>query len=108
MIDKLKGRTIAWILKGVPKDGVRRKIFISATNKELKKYLKEDNEMEGKKWYESKTLWAAIVAGVLGMVQPVSTALGHPVTVPMWVYEVLGAFGLYGIRDAVGKQTPLK
>ena len=59
--------------------------------------------METKPKWKSKAVWAAVLAGVLGMVQPVSTALGHPIVVPAWVYEVLGAFGLYALRDGQGK-----
>ena len=59
--------------------------------------------MKGKNRWQSKAVWTAIVAALLGAVQPVSTALGHPVTIPIWVYEVLGAFGLYAIRDGQGK-----
>ena len=50
-----------------------------------------------KNWYKSKTVWTAIVVGVLGVVQ----ALG--VGVPEWLYAVLGALGLYGVRDAIKK-----
>ena len=59
--------------------------------------------MDGKKWYKSKTFWTAVIAAVLGAVQPISAALGHPIEVPVWVYEVLGAFGLYALRSGVGK-----
>ena len=54
--------------------------------------------MNGKRWFESKTVWVAIVGAILGAIQPVSAAAGHPVIVPAWVYEVLGAFGIYGLR----------
>lgn len=54
--------------------------------------------MEGKRWYQSKSVWVAIVAAVLGAVQPISTAAGHPIVIPSWVYEVLAGFGLYSLR----------
>jgi hypothetical protein len=50
-----------------------------------------------KQWYKSKTVWAAIVAGVLGVLQ----AIG--LIVPEFVYVILGSFGLYGLRDAMKK-----
>ena len=59
--------------------------------------------VDSKKWYQSKAVLTAIVGVVLGAIQPISTAAGHPIEVPAWVYQVLGAFGLYAIRDGVGK-----
>jgi hypothetical protein len=35
---------------------------------------------------------------VVGAVQPISTALGHPVEIPHWIIEVLAGFGIYGLR----------
>ncbi len=58
--------------------------------------------MDTKKWYQSKTVWAAIVSVILGAVQPISAAFGHPVTIPSWVFELLGGMGLYSLR--VGDQ----
>ena len=54
--------------------------------------------MEIKKWYKSKAVLTAIVAAILGAIQPISLAAGHPIVVPAWVYEVLGAFGVYSLR----------
>ena len=59
--------------------------------------------MEGKPWYQSKTVWASILASLFGIVGPVSAAVGHPVVIPNWVYEVLAGFGLYALRDGQGK-----
>ena len=59
--------------------------------------------MDEKSIWKSKTVWTAIIGVVLGAVQPISSAIGHPVEVPMWVFQVLGAFGLYGVRDGIGK-----
>lgn len=58
--------------------------------------------MDGKQWYASKTMWTAILGVVLGGIQPISTAVGHPIVVPTWVYEVLGAIGLGALRMGVG------
>ena len=54
--------------------------------------------METKPWYKSKAVWAAIVTAVLGGIQPISAAFGHPIAVPLWVIEVLAGFGIYSIR----------
>lgn len=55
---------------------------------------------ETKPKWKSKTVWAAVIGAVLAAVQPVSAALGHPVTIPAWVFELLGGMGLYGLRSA--------
>ena len=49
-----------------------------------------------KKWYQSKTIWTAIIGGIIGVVE----AFG--VTVPPELITILIAFGLYAIRDAIG------
>lgn len=51
-----------------------------------------------KKFYQSRTFWIAVIGTVLGAIQPISTAIGKPIVIPMWVYEVLGALGLYTLR----------
>ncbi len=50
------------------------------------------NKLAGKKTY----LAAAIAAGVAG-----AQALGY--VVPDYVLTLLGAFGLYGVRSAIGR-----
>jgi len=59
------------------------------------------------KW-KSKAFLAAAVTVIVGAIQPISSALGHPIEVPNWVVEVLVGLGLYGVRDAVGKNSALK
>lgn len=59
--------------------------------------------VEVKPWYKSKAKWAAIVMAIVGCVQPVSAAFGHPVQVPLWVIEFLTGLGIYGVRDAIVK-----
>jgi len=49
-----------------------------------------------KPWYKSKTIWTAVIGGVLGVLH----AFG--VVVPEWVYTILIAFGLVAVRDAIG------
>lgn len=48
-----------------------------------------------KKFYQSKTVWTAIATGV------VSVLIAMGIAIPTEVYGVLGALGLYGLRDAV-------
>jgi len=56
--------------------------------------------MVKKQWFKSKTIYAALA--VLGVT--IANAMG--VNLPMeTIYGILGAFGLYGVRDAVGKIT---
>ncbi len=52
-----------------------------------------------KAWYKSKTVWTSVIAGVVGVAQ----AAGVIEAVPEVVWTLLAAFGLYGVRDAVGK-----
>jgi len=49
-----------------------------------------------KKWFKSKTIWVAVVAGVLGILEAVG------VSIPPEAYKVLVALGLYTVRDAIG------
>ena len=60
----------------------------------------QEGNMEGKPKWKSKAVWAAVITALLGAVQPISEALGHPISVPDWVFQVLIGAGLYGIRDA--------
>ena len=59
--------------------------------------------MEGKKWYRSKAVLTAIITALLGGLEAVSTALGHPIQVPQWIYTTLAGLGLYALRAGVGK-----
>jgi hypothetical protein len=52
-----------------------------------------------KAWWKSKTIWTSVVAGGVGVLQ----AAGLIEAVPEVVWTLLAAFGLYGVRDAVGK-----
>lgn len=48
-----------------------------------------------KNWYKSKTVWTAVITGVIGVLLAVG------VTIPEWVLVMLGGAGLYGLRDAI-------
>ena len=78
-----------WILKLAGKDAVN------------KLGLQEGTMNDSTPWYKSKAKLAAIIGAVLAAVGPISTAVGHPIVVPNWVLEILGAIGLYGVRDAI-------
>ena len=49
-----------------------------------------------KKWYQSKTVWTAIITGVVGVLDAVG------VKIPPEAYAVLAALGLYSVRSAIG------
>lgn len=55
--------------------------------------------IQDKAWYKSKTVWTAVIAGVVGVLE----AAGLVAQVPDVVWTLLASFGLYGVRDAVGK-----
>lgn len=59
------------------------------------------SETEIKPWYKSKAKLAAIVTVLVGAIQPISTAFGHPITVPDFVIQLLIGLGIYGVRDAI-------
>jgi hypothetical protein len=63
-----------------------------------KKIDLKEGQVDTKKWYQSKTIWTAVVTGIVGIVQAVGTATGHNINIPTWVYDVLGAVGLYSLR----------
>lgn len=78
--------------------------------KETSKILKrEDSKMadaivvDPKPWYQSKAKLSAIIMAIVAAIQPVSTAFGHPIQVPLWVIEFLTGLGIYGVRDAIKK-----
>ncbi len=51
-----------------------------------------------KNWYQSKTIWAGIIIALCGIAQVFDINLPYDV-----IYSLAGAFGLYGIRDAIDK-----
>ncbi len=51
-----------------------------------------------KDWWKSKTFWTAAITFMLGGAKAVG------VEVPPYVIEMLMGFGLYSLRDAVGKK----
>ena len=57
----------------------------------------EVNQMD-KEWYKSKTIWAAAIIALVGVLN----AMGIEVPTDL-VITLAGALGVYGIRDAIGK-----
>ena len=62
--------------------------------------LKEGTLVDTKKWYLSKTLWAAILYVVVGGIETISSSIGTPITIPQLIKELLIGLGLYGLRTA--------
>jgi hypothetical protein len=54
--------------------------------------------IQDKQWWKSKTIWTAIAVCVA------SVAGEFGIVIPESAFGVLGALGLYGVRDAVGKK----
>ena len=51
-----------------------------------------------KKWYQSKTVWAGVVAVIVAAYNVASAQFGLPV-IPDFVFGILGALGVYGRVD---------
>lgn len=49
----------------------------------------------------SRTKLIAIIGAILPAIEPVSTAFGHPIHVPDFVYKVLAGAGLWTLRDSI-------
>lgn len=71
--------------------------------------------MEQKPWYQSKTIWAGLVAVLIAVynaasaglatgctTDPVGLCINLPI-IPEWVFALLGAFGIYS--RSVAKTT---
>ena len=48
-----------------------------------------------KEWYKSKTVWSAIVMGLVGVAQAAGCEI------PEYAFAMLASVGLYGIRSAI-------
>ncbi len=49
----------------------------------------------------SKSKLTAVIGVILAAIVPLSTAWGHPIVIPDYVYKILAAAGLWSMRDAV-------
>lgn len=108
----IKSRAILWAIEAFTdeKYWFRRKLIIPAIRVKLDAWFKEAEKMDsneaGKSKWKSKSFLVAVITVVLGAIGPISAAMGTPIVVPTWVYEVLAGLGLYALRDGIGK--PLK
>ena len=79
-----------------------------AVQRILTKEEKRMPVLNDKPWYQSKTIWSAILIVITGILQAAGVDLGaNPAavdTIYQVIYTVAGGFGLYGLRDAVGKK----
>jgi hypothetical protein len=58
-----------------------------------------------KPWWQSKTIWAAVLTALLGAYGQIDASLNDQLpNIPDWVFVVLAAFGLYG-RVVATKQV---
>lgn len=64
--------------------------------------LREDDNMETKAWYKSKTILSAIVAALIGIYNAVGSIQNLP-AIPDWVFTILAAIGIYGRATAETK-----
>ena len=59
----------------------------------------QEGTVETKKWYQSKTIWASVIGGLIGIYGAISSI--HPLpAVPEWVLTLLASMGIYGLRTA--------
>lgn len=68
-----------------------------AGKKIAKKLNLQENQVESKKWYQSKTVWAGVVAVLSGTYELVRANLAPQLPpIPTWIFTLLGAIGVYG------------
>ena len=67
---------------------------------EIPEVIEIQKATEEKHWYESKTIWAAIMVTLLGLAQMISGMIGNPVEVPKWAVEILIGYSIYALRTA--------
>lgn len=53
-----------------------------------------------KPWYKSKTVWAGVVAVLIGLYNSIGANLHTLPVIPDWVFALLGAVGVYGRATA--------
>lgn len=62
--------------------------------------LQEGPMNDTKKWFQSKTIWTAVVTGLIGIYNVVAIsvlpAFGHTApAIPDFIFTILGAIGVY-------------
>lgn len=79
-----------------------QKLFASLAGKFIAKRLNlKEGQMDSKKWFESKTVWANVVTVLFGIYALVQTNLAPQFNwtlpaIPGWLISFLGAIGVYG------------
>ncbi len=61
-----------------------------------------------KKWFQSKTIWSALIVALIGIYEIVDAQLGPAFgfnlpEIPSYVLTILGALGIYGRTGAIKK-----
>lgn len=61
--------------------------------------LQEGKMDTSKPWYTSKTIWAGVVAALIGVYNSIALAKTLP-PIPDWVFTILGGIGVYSRATA--------
>ena len=108
--NRIKAKGLEWSLRAFSAERykVRRAILTPIIRAKLNKWFKEGDMDGSKPKWKSKAFVSAVLMAIVGGIEPISTALGHPIIVPPWIIQALIGLGIYGIRDAVGKNSELR
>jgi len=72
----------------------------------INKKLIQNDMIKDKAWYQSKTVWSAILLVLTAILQALGVDVAGSPEVMATIYEVLyvlaGSFGLVGLRSAIG------
>lgn len=64
----------------------------------------QEGVMDGTKpWYQSKTIWANVVTGLIGVYLSLITSGVHLPAIPSWVITLLSSIGIYSRVTATDK-----
>lgn len=71
----LKQKIGIWWMRGFLEGKMNLRVKLTAwlIGRRLKSYLKEENRMDDKKWWKSKTVWANTLTGIVGIITAVTT-----------------------------------
>lgn len=104
------GRTVGMVLDGlglfIPRLRTARNLAEHVLIKKHKAMIKD------KPWYQSKTVWSAILLVLTAVLQALGVDLAGNPEITNTVYEVAyilaGAFGLFGLRAAISDKITKK
>lgn len=98
------GRTIGMVLDGLSLIFPRMR---TARNLAQHVLIKKQKKMDKPK-HTSKTIWGVAILCITGILDTLGVQFVNDPELMRTIYEVIyylsGAFGLYGLRDAIGKQ----